>query len=57
MKVSISLDSIPLKVELEGDDVAMAEIGVIVEDTLARMKRVWLDSLKRQAKLTERREE
>lgn len=53
MKISISLESIPLKVEIEGDDVAMTEIGIIIEDTLARMKKVWLDTLKRQTRLAE----
>ena len=56
MKVSISLESIPLKVELEGDDVAMTEIGTIVEDTFVRMKKVWLETLKRQTKLTEKKQ-
>ena len=53
MKIVISLESIPLKVEIEGADSAMAEVGIIVEDSLARMKKVWLDHLKRQTKLTE----
>jgi hypothetical protein len=57
VKISISLESIPLKVEIEGDDVAMTEIGIIIEDTLARMKKVWLDTLKRQTKLAEESKE
>jgi hypothetical protein len=53
VKILISLESVPLKVEIEGDDVAMTEIGIIIEDTLSKMKKVWLDTLKRQTKLAE----
>lgn len=53
MKVVISLEKVPLTIEIEGSDEAMVEIGTIVEDSFVRMKKVWLDSLKRQAKLTE----
>ena len=53
MKVVISLEKVPLTIEIEGSDDAMSEIGTIVEATLARMKKVWLDSLKRQAKLVD----
>lgn len=51
MKVVISLEKVPLTIEIEGSDDAMSEIGTIVEATLARMKKVWLDSLKRQRNL------
>ena len=40
MKIVISLESIPLKVEIEGADSAMAEVGLIVEGSIATLKKV-----------------
>ena len=57
MKVVITLKKVPLTVEIEGTDEAMNDIGIIVENTLSRMKKVWLDTLKRQAKLLEEKTE
>lgn len=53
MKVTISLDKPKMVVMIEGSDNSMAEMGALLEETFARMKRVWLDYLKRQTKLTE----
>ena len=55
MKVVISLEKVPLTVKIEGSDDAMSDIGIIVEDSLARMKKIWLDHLKRQTKLDDER--
>ena len=56
MKVVITLKKVPLIVEIEGSDEAMNDIGIIVENILSRMKKVWLDTLKRQAKLMEEKQ-
>ena len=51
MKISISLDSIPVKVEIEGSDDSMATMVDVASETLVRLRRIWLDTIKRQTKL------
>jgi len=53
MKVTISLDKPKMIVVIEGSDNSMDEMGALLEETFARMKKVWLDHLKRQTKLNE----
>lgn len=53
VKVVISLQKVPLTVQIEGKDDAMTEIGTVLEQVLASMKRIWLESLKKQTKLME----
>lgn len=53
MKVTISLDKPKMVVVIEGSDSSMDEMGTLLGETFVRMKRVWLDYLKRQTKLTE----
>lgn len=53
MKVTISLDKPKVTVVIEGSDTALAEISDVVEQALAKMKKVWLDTIKRQTKLPE----
>ena len=53
MKVTISLDKPKMVVVIEGSDNSMDEMGTLLEEAFTRMKRVWLDYLKRQTKLTE----
>lgn len=56
MKVTISLDKPKMVVVIEGSDNSMDEMGTLLEEAFARMKRVWLDYLKRQTKLTEEKQ-
>jgi len=53
VKVTISLDKPKMVVVIEGSDNSMEEMGTLLEEAFTRMKRVWLDYLKRQTKLTE----
>ena len=53
MKVTISLDKPKMIVVIEASDTSMEEMGTLLEEAFTRMKRVWLDYLKRQTKLTE----
>jgi len=53
MKVTISLDKPKMVVVIEGSDSSMDEMGALLEETFARMKKVWSDHLKRQTKLNE----
>lgn len=53
MKVTISLDKPKMVVVIEGSDSTMEELGTLLEEAFTRMKRVWLDYLKRQTKLAE----
>lgn len=53
MKVTISLDKPKMVVVIEGSDNSMEEMGTLLEEAFTRMKRVWLDYLKRQTKLNE----
>jgi hypothetical protein len=51
MKVTISLDKPKMLVVIECSDASLAEISDVVEQALAKMKKVWLDTIKRQTKL------
>jgi hypothetical protein len=51
MKVTISLESIPVKVEIEGSDDSMAIMVDVASETLIRLRKIWLDTIKRQTKL------
>jgi len=57
VKVTISLDKPKMVVVIEGSDNSMDEMGTLLEEAFTRMKRVWLDYLKRQTKLTEEKKE
>ena len=51
MKISISLESIPVKVEIEGSDDSMGIMVDVASETLVRLRRIWLDTVKHQTKL------
>lgn len=51
MKISVSLESIPIKVEIEGSDDSMATMVDVTTETLIRLRKIWLDTIKRQTKL------
>lgn len=51
MKITISLDKPKVTIVIEGSDTSLAEISDVVEQALAKMKKVWLDTIKRQIKL------
>jgi hypothetical protein len=51
VKISISLESIPVKVEIEGSDDSMAIMVDVASETLVRLRRIWVDTVKRQTKL------
>jgi len=51
VKISISLESIPVKVEIEGSDDSMGIMVDVASETLVRLRRIWLDTVKRQTKL------
>jgi len=56
MKITISLESIPVRVEIEGSDESMAMMVDVASETLVRLRKIWLDTLKRQTKLPEKEE-
>ncbi|MCJ7634209.1 hypothetical protein MUP77_17700 [Candidatus Bathyarchaeota archaeon] len=51
MKITVSLESIPIKVEIEGSDDSMATMVDVASETLFRLRKIWLDTIKRQTKL------
>lgn len=51
MKISVCLESIPIKVEIEGSDESMATMVDVASETLIRLRKIWLDTIKRQTKL------
>lgn len=51
MRIVISLESIPIKVEIEGADDSMGMMVDVAYETLIRLRRIWLDTIKRQTKL------
>ena len=53
VKVTISLDKPKVTVVIEGSDTSLAEISDVVEQALVKLKKVWLDTIKRQTKLPE----
>jgi len=53
MKVTISLDKPKILVVIEGSDQSLSEISDVVEQALVKLKKVWLDTIKRQTKLPE----
>ena len=57
MKVTISLDKPKILVVIEGSDTSLAEISDVVEQALVKLKKVWLDTIKRQTKLAQETEE
>ena len=57
MKVTISLDKPKILVVIEGSDASLGEISDVVEQALVKMKKVWLDTIKRQTKLAQETEE
>jgi len=56
MKVTISLDKPKVTVVIEGSDQSLSEISDVVEQALVKMKKVWLDTIKRQTKLAQEKE-
>ena len=54
MKVTISLDKPKVSVVIEGSDTSLAEVSDVVEQSLVKIKKVWLDYIKRQTKLPEK---
>lgn len=56
VKVTISLDKPKILVVIEGSDQSLSEISDVVEQSLVKLKKVWLDTIKRQAKLPETEE-
>jgi len=52
MKIVISLESIPVKVEIEGADDSMGAMIDVVSETLIRFRKIWLETLKRQTILS-----
>jgi len=57
MKVTISLDKPKILVVIEGSDASLSEMSDVVEQALTKMKKVWLDTIKRQTKLAQETEE
>ena len=53
MKVTISLDKPKVVIVIEGSDTSLAEVSDVVEQALVKIKKVWLDYIKRQTKLPE----
>lgn len=53
MKITISLESIPVRVVIEGSDESMSMMVDVASETLVRLRKIWLDTLKRQTKLPE----
>ena len=51
MKVTISLDKPKVSIVIEGTDTSMGEVSELVEQALVKIKKVWLDYIKRQTKL------
>ena len=51
MKVTISLDKPKILAVIEGSDQSLSEISDVVEQALVKLKKVWLDTIKRQIKL------
>lgn len=51
MRIVVSLESIPIKVEIEGSDDSMAIMVDVASETLIRLRKIWLDTIKRQTKL------
>jgi len=51
LKISVCLESIPIKVEIEGSDESMATMVDVASETLIRLRKIWLDTIKRQTKL------
>jgi len=54
MKVTISLDKPKVSIVIEGTDTSMIEVSELVEQALIKIKKVWLDYIKRQTKLPEK---
>ncbi len=44
MKVVISLDKPKIQIVVEGADASLSEIGDVVEQSLMKIKKVWLDA-------------
>ena len=53
MKITITLKNAPLTVTMEGADEEMEHMVDVATETLIRMRKIWKDSLKKQAKLIE----
>jgi len=53
MKITISLESIPVRVEIECSDESMAIMVDVASETLVRLRKIWLNSIMRQAKIGE----
>ncbi len=51
--MTINLASIPLSVCIEGPDEEMEHMVDVAVETMIQMKKIWKNSLKRQAKLDE----
>ncbi len=57
MKMSISLASIPLSICIEGSDEEMEHMVDVAVETMIQMKKIWRNSLMKQTKIDERRDE
>ncbi len=57
MKITITLKSIPLAITLEGSDEEMEHMVDVAAETMIRMRKIWLNTLKRQTKLKTEKEE
>ena len=56
MKITFSLDKPKMVIIIEGPDSSMNDLGEVVEQVLQKMKKSWLDTIKRQTKLPETEE-
>lgn len=53
MKITIKLANVPLTVEIEAPDESMSYMADVIAQTFEKMRKAWLETLKRQTKLHE----
>lgn len=51
MKITITLKNVPLSIVMEGSDEEMANMVDVATETMVKMKKIWLNTLKRQTEL------
>ncbi len=57
MKITISLETIPLSVCMEGSGEEMEHMVDVAVETMVQMKKIWRSSLMKQTKIDERGDE
>ena len=55
MKIKISLENIPISIEIEGSDEITEDMIEFVAKTLFKLREVWLEALKSQVKLEDQK--